>query len=206
MSVDPKPAASQCILKDSIPTLRAFGPQCQCSIAAPNIFTATGWAVSPGLFHLRYSHGRCGAADPVPLWAAMLMWLTLWVRYLSIVGWRLPRQWASYHLRLDWLMRFAAISPGYAQPWLTPFLRRLLRNDPPTLRLLGRNPFPESPAPVRARATLRVPLHHAGRTAARPGMVAPHASGWIRPAHDGAQDDVPAQQLSAGRTGGVYFW
>jgi Lipase maturation factor len=136
----------------------------------------------------------------------MSMWLTLWVRYLSIVGWRLPRQWASYHLRLDWLMRFAAISPGYAQPWLTPFLRRLLRNDPPTLRLLGRNPFPESPAPVRARATLRVPLHHAGRTAARPGMVAPHASGWIRPAHDGAQDDVPAQQLSAGRTGSVYFW
>jgi hypothetical protein len=36
--------------------------------------------------------------------------------------------------------------------------------------------------------------------------VAPHASGWIRPAHDGAQDDVPAQQLSAGRTGSVYFW
>jgi hypothetical protein len=68
---------------------------------------------------------------------------------------RLPRQWAPYHLRLDWLMWFAAISPGYAQPWLTPFLQRLLRNDPPTLRLLRRNPFPESP-PRYVRAQLYV--------------------------------------------------
>jgi hypothetical protein len=66
---------------------------------------------------------------------------------------RLPRQYAPYHLRLDWLMWFAAISPGYAQPWLTPFLQRLLRNDPPTLRLLRHNPFPESP-PRFVRAQL----------------------------------------------------
>ncbi len=66
---------------------------------------------------------------------------------------RLPRQWAPYHLRLDWLMWFAAISPGYALPWLTPFLTRLLRNDAPTLRLLRHNPFPESP-PRYVRAQL----------------------------------------------------
>jgi hypothetical protein len=66
---------------------------------------------------------------------------------------RLPRQWAPYHLRLDWLMWFAAISPGYAQPWLIPLLQRLLRNDRPTLRLLRRNPFPESP-PRHVRAQL----------------------------------------------------
>jgi hypothetical protein len=66
---------------------------------------------------------------------------------------RLPRQWAPYHLRLDWLMWFAAISPGYAQPWLTPFLQRLLRNDRYTLRLLRHNPFPESP-PRYVRAQL----------------------------------------------------
>ena len=47
---------------------------------------------------------------------------------------RLPRQWAPYHLRLDWLMWFAALSPGYARDWLGPFVIRLLRNDPPTLR------------------------------------------------------------------------
>ncbi|OBG35275.1 hypothetical protein A5672_21560 [Mycobacterium alsense] len=66
---------------------------------------------------------------------------------------RLPRQWAPYHLRLDWLMWFAAISPGYAQPWLRPFMQRLLRNDPATLRLLRHNPFPDSP-PRYVRAQL----------------------------------------------------
>jgi hypothetical protein len=66
---------------------------------------------------------------------------------------RLPPQWAPYHLRLDWLMWFAAISPAYAQPWLRPFLLRLLKNDPPTLRLLRHNPFPESP-PRYVRAQL----------------------------------------------------
>ncbi|MGH9206483.1 MAG: lipase maturation factor family protein, partial [Acidimicrobiales bacterium] len=66
---------------------------------------------------------------------------------------RLPPQWAPYHLRLDWLMWFAAISPHYAQEWLRPFLLRLLQNDPPTLRLLRHNPFPESP-PRYVRAQL----------------------------------------------------
>jgi hypothetical protein len=36
---------------------------------------------------------------------------------------------------------------------MTPFLTRLLRNDPPTLRLLRHNPFPESP-PRYVRAQL----------------------------------------------------
>ncbi len=66
---------------------------------------------------------------------------------------RSPRQWAPYHLRLDWLMWFAAISPGYAEGWFAPFLVRLLQNDGPTLRLLKRNPFPGAP-PVYVRARL----------------------------------------------------
>ncbi|MBV8927947.1 MAG: lipase maturation factor family protein, partial [Mycobacteriaceae bacterium] len=66
---------------------------------------------------------------------------------------RLPRQWAPYHLRLDWLMWFAAISPFYAQDWLGPFVVRLLENDRPTLRLLRRNPFPDKP-PRFVRAQL----------------------------------------------------
>jgi hypothetical protein len=82
---------------------------------------------------------------------------TVWKEYEfkgkpGVVG-RLPRQWAPYHLRLDWLMWFAAISPGYAQPWLTPFLQRLLRNDRAALHLLRHNPFPESP-PRYVRAQL----------------------------------------------------
>lgn len=53
---------------------------------------------------------------------------------------RLPRRWAPCHLRLDWLMWFAAISPGYAQPWLKPFLQRLLRNDSPACVCCGTTP------------------------------------------------------------------
>jgi hypothetical protein len=60
---------------------------------------------------------------------------------------------APYHLRLDWLMWFAALSPGYAEGWFMTFLTRLLENDRPTLRLLRRNPFPAA-APTYVRAQL----------------------------------------------------
>ncbi|GFH37956.1 lipase maturation factor family protein [Streptomyces pacificus] len=66
---------------------------------------------------------------------------------------RLPRQYAPYHLRLDWLMWFAALSPAYARPWFGGFVQRLLENDRDTLRLLRSNPFPDAP-PVYVRAVL----------------------------------------------------
>ncbi|HEX5566134.1 MAG TPA: lipase maturation factor family protein [Streptomyces sp.] len=66
---------------------------------------------------------------------------------------RLPRQYAPYHLRLDWMMWFAALSPSYARPWFARLLARLLENDPATLRLLRVNPFPDAP-PARVRALL----------------------------------------------------
>jgi len=65
---------------------------------------------------------------------------------------RLPRQFAPYHLRLDWLMWFAGISRGYAQSWFGAFLSKLLQHDRATLRLLRRDPFPDRPPEyVRAR-------------------------------------------------------
>lgn len=65
---------------------------------------------------------------------------------------RLSRQFAPYHLRLDWLMWFAALSPAHAAPWFGPFMERLLENDRDTLRLLRHNPFPDAPpAHIRAR-------------------------------------------------------
>ncbi len=65
---------------------------------------------------------------------------------------RRPPQIAPYHLRLDWLMWFAALSPRYAEPWFSEMVERLLRGDALLLRLLGRNPFPEAPpAWIRAR-------------------------------------------------------
>ena len=65
---------------------------------------------------------------------------------------RRPPQVAPYHLRLDWLMWFAALSPAYAQGWFMPFLAKLMRNDRPMLALLHKNPFPgQPPRYVRAR-------------------------------------------------------
>jgi Lipase maturation factor len=65
---------------------------------------------------------------------------------------RRPRQVAPYHLRLDWLLWFAAMSPPAAHPWMLGLMVRLLEHDPATLKLLGRNPFPDQPpAVVRAR-------------------------------------------------------
>lgn len=65
---------------------------------------------------------------------------------------RRPRQFAPYHLRLDWLMWFVALSPQYAEGWLSQLLARLLTNDASTLRLLRSNPFPDTPPRyVRAR-------------------------------------------------------
>jgi hypothetical protein len=66
---------------------------------------------------------------------------------------RLPRQFAPYHLRLDWLMWFAGISRGYADPWFDPFVAKLLQGDAATLKLLRHNPFPDAP-PCYVRARL----------------------------------------------------
>ena len=66
---------------------------------------------------------------------------------------RMPRQYAPYHLRLDWLMWFLPLSSQYADPWFMPFLARLLEGDRAVLALLGPNPFPDAP-PVQVRARL----------------------------------------------------
>ncbi len=67
---------------------------------------------------------------------------------------RLPPQIAPYHLRLDWLMWFAAMSPYNSRdPWFVHFLAKLLENDGPTLGLLRTNPFPNQP-PRYVRALL----------------------------------------------------
>jgi Lipase maturation factor len=65
---------------------------------------------------------------------------------------RRPPQVAPYHLRLDWLLWFAAMSPPSAHPWMPRLVTRLLEGDPATLKLLGPNPFPDHPPRlVRAR-------------------------------------------------------
>ena len=66
---------------------------------------------------------------------------------------RRPRQFAPYHLRLDWLMWFLAL--GADDRWFRALLVRLLEADGPTLRLLASDPFHgERPRWIRARMFL----------------------------------------------------
>jgi hypothetical protein len=64
-----------------------------------------------------------------------------------------PPQIAPYHLRLDWLMWFAAMSTPSDYPWFSEFLLKLLQGDSQVLGLLRHNPFPDR-APTWIRAQL----------------------------------------------------
>lgn len=66
---------------------------------------------------------------------------------------RAPPQIAPYHLRLDWLMWFAAMSSYYDYEWFPRFMTKLLEGDAATLSLLRSNPFPNHP-PRYVRAQL----------------------------------------------------
>jgi len=67
---------------------------------------------------------------------------------------RRPVQIAPYHLRLDWLMWFAAMEPVEEHAsWFDPFVVKLLQGDRTTLGLLRSNPFPDRP-PRYVRAEL----------------------------------------------------
>ena len=78
---------------------------------------------------------------------------------------RRPCFLSPYHLRLDWLIWFAAMESPAQAPWTIHFVWKLLHNDPGTLSLLANNPFPNVPprflraqlyryqfAPLRERA------------------------------------------------------
>jgi hypothetical protein len=75
---------------------------------------------------------------------------------------RRPRQWAPYHLRLDWLMWFLPLRiplkrPGFVprvhELWFLRLVEKLLEGDRAILSLLRSNPFPEAP-PRFIRASL----------------------------------------------------
>lgn len=65
---------------------------------------------------------------------------------------RMPAQFAPYHLRLDWLMWFAAFSSQARDPWFFGLVEKLLQNDQAILKLIRHNPFPNNPPKfIRAR-------------------------------------------------------
>ncbi|MFE9664123.1 lipase maturation factor family protein [Streptomyces sp. NPDC005955] len=101
---------------------------------------------------VRYEIVIEGTPDPVP--RADGTWLAYEFRGKPGDVRRWPRQFAPYHLRLDWLMWFAALSPAYAHPWFGALVERLLTGDPDTLRLLRHSPFPPDAPPRHVRARL----------------------------------------------------
>jgi hypothetical protein len=75
---------------------------------------------------------------------------------------RHPRQWAPYHLRLDWQMWFlplrirtkrAGFVPLHHEAWVLRLVEKLLEGDRATLSLFHENPFPDAP-PRYVRASL----------------------------------------------------
>ena len=79
-------------------------------LPVPRFLARRSFLFAPSIFHFHYSDrffaGVCwfgaalsagmvaGVADLAPLWAAMLMWLVLWVLYLSIVN--VGQAWYSF--------------------------------------------------------------------------------------------------------------
>jgi hypothetical protein len=101
---------------------------------------------------------------------------------------RIPRQWAPYHLRLDWLMWFLPLRTVHEE-WFYAFLAKLLEADRQVLRLLRHDPFDGGrPRWVRARSYL---YHFATREQFRET-----GQRWIRtPLHE----PIPPLSLPPGR-------
>ena len=65
---------------------------------------------------------------------------------------RRPAQIAPYHLRLDWLMWFAAMGRADDEPWFPELMVKLLQGQKDAVGLLAHNPFPDHPPRwIRAR-------------------------------------------------------
>jgi hypothetical protein len=58
---------------------------------------------------------------------------------------RRPAIIAPYQPRIDWEIWFAAMSSPGNHPWTLHLIWKLLHNDPGTLSLLAKNPFPNEP-------------------------------------------------------------
>ncbi|HWZ93252.1 MAG TPA: lipase maturation factor family protein [Polyangiaceae bacterium] len=90
-----------------------------------------------------------------------------------------PRQWAPYHLRLDWLMWFlplrvmvkrsGLLRVGY-ELWFERLLERLLTGDPAIRALLRRDPF-AGEAPNHLRAGFFIYQLTSRRERKRTGMI-----------------------------------
>jgi len=103
-----------------------------------------------GITRTRYEVVVEGTADPYP--GRNSEWREYGFRGKPTATGLRPTQVAPYHLRLDWLMWFAAMGDYSQHPWFIRFMGKLLEGDRDTLSLLRYNPFPgEPPRFVRAQ-------------------------------------------------------
>ena len=93
--------------------------------------------------HERFEIVLEGTTDAAPL--PSTQWLAYEFKGKPGDPCRLPAQFAPYHLRLDWLMWFAAMPSPYYRPWFIHLLAKLLAGDGAALSLLRKNPFPDRP-------------------------------------------------------------
>jgi hypothetical protein len=96
-----------------------------------------------------------GAGEVAPPW--LVVWLLRWMLFRNMFGaglikgkptdtGRRPPQVAPYHLRLDWQLWFAAMSPSPRRhPWVLALVAHLLEGDEELSGLLRTDPFPEEP-------------------------------------------------------------
>jgi len=92
-----------------------------------------------------------GTADPMP--GEPSQWREYEFKAKPGDPMRRPPQIAPYHLRLDWLMWFAAMGSYDEYPWFVNFAAKLLQGDRAVLELMRENPFPGQP-PKFVRAWL----------------------------------------------------
>lgn len=85
-----------------------------------------------------------GTQDPAPETADEEAWRPYEFRGKPGDVRRRSRQFAPYHLRLDWQMWFLALRPG-AEDWFMALLGKLLDGDPDIRRLLRIDPFDGAP-------------------------------------------------------------
>ncbi len=104
-----------------------------------------------GITRTRHEVVVKGSSDPFP--GGATQWREYEFRGKPTATGRRPPQIAPYHLRLDWLMWFAAMSDYSRHAWFVRFLGKLLEGDRETLSLLRSNPFPGRP-PRFVRADL----------------------------------------------------
>jgi len=96
-----------------------------------------------GITRTRYEVVVEGTSDEFPTVASK--WREYEFRGKPTATGSRPPQFAPYHLRLDWLMWFAAMGNYSQHPWFVHFMGKLLEGDPGILSLLRSNPFPDHP-------------------------------------------------------------